>query len=91
MKAFLYLFIIFFAASCNAQSKDSSRRDQKPPNPEQIIKDLDVNKDGKISKKEANGPLAKDFDAIDSNSDGYITLEELKKAPKPKRRERPRE
>ena len=49
---------------------------------------MDANEDGKLSKKEVKGPIKDDFDTIDADEDGFITEEELKKAPKPKRRER---
>ncbi len=44
---------------------------------------MDANKDGKLSKEEAKGPLLNDFAKIDTNSDGFISTEELEKAPKP--------
>jgi hypothetical protein len=55
-----------------------------PPSPEEIMAKLDTNKDGKISREEAQGPLANDFDKIDSNKDNYITLDELKNMCPPK-------
>ena len=51
------------------------------PNPEQIFKMLDTNKDGRISKTEAEKAkrkmLARNFDLIDINKDGFIEKEEL--------------
>ena len=41
---------------------------------------MDVNKDGKIAKEEAKGPLAENFAKIDANEDGFISLEEMKAA-----------
>ena len=43
-----------------------------------ILERLDTNKDGKISKDEARGPLAERFDQIDRNKDGFIDRAELK-------------
>ena len=54
-----------------------------PPSPEQIMIDLDADKDGLISYKEAKGPLKDDFKKIDMNQDGFISKVELEKAPKP--------
>jgi hypothetical protein len=51
-----------------------------PPPPEKVIADLDQDKDGKISKAEAKGPLLDNFDKIDANKDGFITLDEMKAA-----------
>ena len=47
---------------------------------------MDSNKDNKLSKKEVKGPLKDDFSKVDTNKDGFITKEELKKAPKPERK-----
>lgn len=58
----------------------------RPRSFEDLLKRMDTNKDGKLSKEEVRGPLANHFSKIDSNNDGFITKEELKKAPKPNRR-----
>ena len=51
---------------------------QMPP-PEDIMRDNDADKDGKITKEEAKATeLTNFFDLLDSNKDGTITLEELK-------------
>lgn len=71
-----------------AQREEKGERPDGPPNTDQIFKDLDRNEDQKISLKEVKGPLKKDFNKIDLNEDGFITKEELEKAPKPKRREK---
>lgn len=40
---------------------------------------MDEDADGKISRSELTGPLARlDFSAVDSNSDGYLTVEEVR-------------
>ncbi len=46
---------------------------------------MDANNDGKLSESEVKGPLKKDFSKIDTNDDGFLTVEELEKAPKPER------
>lgn len=43
--------------TANAPNQPSDQRGQAPST-EQIMKDLDSNNDGKISKSEAKGPLA---------------------------------
>ena len=70
-----------------APRNNNGERPSGPPSTEKIFQDLDSDKDDKISLKEAKGPLQKDFSKIDTNEDGFITKEELEKAPKPKRRE----
>jgi len=82
----LGLSLIFVSCSSNAQGKAQNPKNDPPKTPsvEKIFKDLDSNKDGKISKAEAKGPLKNDFAKIDLNKDNFITKTELKKAPKPK-------
>jgi Ca2+-binding EF-hand superfamily protein len=43
------------------------------------LADMDTNKDGKISKAEAKGPLARIFDQADTNKDGYLDKDELRR------------
>jgi Ca2+-binding EF-hand superfamily protein len=40
---------------------------------------MDRDKDGAISKDEAPDRLKQNFDRIDSNNDGKVTLDELRK------------
>jgi len=47
-----------------------------------MIGRLDSNGDGKISKSEARGPLAENFDRFDTNNDGFISKSELEEAGK---------
>ena len=41
---------------------------------------LDTNKDGKISKDEARGPIIQAFNQLDTDGDGFISSEELKQS-----------
>ncbi len=52
-------------------------RPQGPPNPEALMERMDANNDQQISKTEAKGPLARDFDKLDADGDGILTLSEL--------------
>jgi len=45
-----------------------------------MMERLDTNKDGKISRDEAQGPLAQAFDRIDANKDGFLDKKELEEA-----------
>ena len=38
---------------------------------------MDANNDGEIIKAEAKGPLVRDFDRVDANGDGKLTVAEL--------------
>jgi Ca2+-binding EF-hand superfamily protein len=64
------------------------RQEKKPPSFTELLKEMDKNEDGKLSKSEVKGPLKEDFSKIDTDDDGFISEKELKKAPKPKRGER---
>ncbi|WP_350292154.1 EF-hand domain-containing protein [uncultured Croceitalea sp.] len=89
IKTALLLFgaTLFFSTNAFAQSQNRSER-KKPPTFEELIEDMDANKDGKLSEDEIKGRLKKDFAKIDTDEDGFITAEEFEKAPKPKRQER---
>src|SRR5947209_1995110 len=43
-----------------------------------LLAQLDTDKDGKISKAEAKGPLAANFDRVDRNMDGFLDRAELR-------------
>ena len=45
---------------------------------EGLLKTMDTDMDGKISRKEAKGKLAEDFDKVDTNKDGYLDRKELR-------------
>ena len=77
------LFTLLTAGLALAQPPQQRDQKQIPPEPSEILKKLDTNEDGKISKEEVEGPLKKQFAKIDTDEDGFLTLEELKKAPRP--------
>ncbi len=81
----LMTLFCFGTFAINAQpDRGGQRGERQQPSTEQIMKHLDANKDGKISKEEARGPLSEHFNKVDSDNDGFITKEELEKAPKPR-------
>lgn len=72
---------VFVFTTINVSAQQQPNRGQKP-SPKKIFELLDKNKDGKISKEEAlkapNKRLSENFSIIDSNSNGYIEMSEVK-------------
>ena len=68
-----------FGQSQNREGK------KKPPTFKELLKEMDADENGKLSKEELKGPLKNDFSKVDSDDDGFITKEEFDNAPKPKR------
>ncbi len=60
---------------------DQAAKPKNPPGPEamvdMILQRMDANKDGKISRSEAQGRILENFDRIDTNKDGYLDRAEL--------------
>jgi len=60
---------------------DPSDKGKGKMSPEAIVQSIfdrmDKNKDGKISRDEAQGRIKDNFDRIDTNKDGYLDKEEL--------------
>lgn len=82
MKKLLFAAGVVLMMSTSVFAQDKERR--QPPPPEKVVAHLDTDKDGKISKAEADkaerGRLKEHFDDVDGNADGYVTTEELKAA-----------
>ncbi|AXT54580.1 YHYH protein [Aquimarina sp. AD1] len=78
------LFVILTLTTLISCKLNQKKKEQQEPNGQrpssaQLIDELDSNKDGKLSKVEVKGPIEDDFNNIDSNNDGFLTLEELNK------------
>lgn len=71
------------AIGCPISSKGGEARGKRggrrggPPSPDKILEMMDKNNDSQVSKSEAHGPLAGDFERLDINKDGFLTKEEL--------------
>ncbi len=90
LKIGITMLAIVLIASCKSSETenkkgDSQRQQGGQPSITQLLEQMDANNDGKLSESEVKGPLKNDFSKIDTNDDGYITKEELEKAPKPER------
>ena len=88
LKTLVIVFGMTVCMSINSYAQPNGKDRKKPPTFEQLLKEMDANEDGKLSKDEVKGPLKDEFEKVDTDEDGFITEEEFKKAPKPKRKER---
>ncbi|WP_308993039.1 EF-hand domain-containing protein [Mariniflexile litorale] len=87
LRTAVLVFGIALFMTNNTFGQSEKRDDRKePPTFKELLKKMDANDDGKLSKEEIEGPLKDHFEKVDADKDGFITEEELKKAPKPKRR-----
>ena len=86
-KTTLLLLSLCIVISCN-DNKLNDKKGQKP-NSAELLSKMDVNKDGKLSKNETDGPINKDFENIDKNKDGFLTAKELETTRKSQGSKRP--
>ncbi|WP_055444802.1 EF-hand domain-containing protein [Lacinutrix himadriensis] len=86
IKKTVLAFGIVVLISNGAFAQSQNRQEKTPPSFSELIKEMDANEDGKLSKDEIKGPLKEDFSKIDTDEDGFISEEEFKNAPKPKGR-----
>jgi Ca2+-binding EF-hand superfamily protein len=68
------------ASSAFAQSPPDAPKGERAHHMHERIKAADKDGDGKISRTEAAAlpRIAKHFDEIDTNKDGFVTMDELK-------------
>lgn len=78
---------LFMSTNSYGQSQDRQERKERPTFAK-LLKEMDANDDGKLSKDEVKGPLKEGFSEIDTDEDGFISEKEFKNAPKPERKER---
>jgi Ca2+-binding EF-hand superfamily protein len=80
------------AAAARAQGMRGMAGRGQMPSAEDLIKELDKNEDGKLSKEEVEGHplLSRNFDEIDADKDGFITKDEIEKFMESRRAAQPR-
>lgn len=97
IKILCSILVIGFMLSCKNKPDRSERNntperedddrlmeeERNPPSAAEIFKIMDANADNKLSLEEIRGPLKNIFPEIDTDKDGFLTKEELEKAPKP--------
>jgi Ca2+-binding EF-hand superfamily protein len=75
--------LLLLATNGQTQTKDAKGpKKLAGKSPDEIVefflKQMDTDKDGKISRAEAKAKLAEAFDKIDTNKDGYLDRKELR-------------
>ena len=61
----------------NRPPRDEQVQPGERPNPDELIRMMDANNDGKLDRTEVRGPLQNDFERMDRNRDGFLTPDEL--------------
>ncbi|MBP8793024.1 MAG: hypothetical protein KBE41_04805 [Lutibacter sp.] len=77
------LFLGMFSLAVSVSAQDGEKKAKPAQTPEKMMKNYDTDKDGSISKSEAeankNQGLFKKFDKVDGDKNGSLSTEELKK------------
>lgn len=75
--------------SKNEIQEEPTQRRTEQPSVIEMLTDMDQDKDGQLSFDESKGPIKENFTQIDTDGNGFLTVEELKNAPKPEKGNRP--
>lgn len=73
------------ATESTTTNQQQNKRERPQGNGNDPFTEMDINKDGLLTKAEAKRPIANDFAKIDLDGVGIITRAEFDKAPKPQR------
>ncbi len=83
MKISLIITALFAASAAYAQAPADAPKGERGARMQEHFKAADKDSDGKISRAEADASLprvAKNFDALDANKDGFVTTDEMRAA-----------
>lgn len=82
MKKYILALSVFGAFTIAANAQTAAPQQEKPKKDKDNFKEMDKDHDGKLSKAEVDASdrkhLQKNFTAIDTNKDMYVTKDELK-------------
>ncbi len=76
------MVLLLVGMGVSAQERSEKPKERKKMAVEEVFKQRDKNEDGKLEKSELIGWVSNDFAKLDSNSDGFLSLEEFSKAAK---------
>lgn len=79
--AFSALFFGFTQAKAQMKKQEAALEKVSIEN---VLAQMDENKDEKISFEEAQGPMKLHFNKLDANKDGFLTADEIKDKKVPK-------
>jgi Ca2+-binding EF-hand superfamily protein len=85
-KTAVLVFGIMIISNISYGQSQGNQERKAPPSSSELIKQMDSDEDGQLSKSEVKGPIKNDFDTIDKNEDGYLSKDELDSAPKPNKK-----
>jgi Ca2+-binding EF-hand superfamily protein len=71
-----------------ARKTTTTAKEGKPAKGADILKKMDKDEDGKISKEEAGDKLKEQFDTLDTDGDGFLSADEIKAGRKMGKREK---
>jgi outer membrane protein assembly factor BamB len=69
--------LVLFAGGASSDTGGADGKQQEPPSYDKMLKDLDKDGDGKISKQEGESAFKGFFDNQDFNKDGFVAREEF--------------
>jgi outer membrane protein assembly factor BamB len=69
--------LVLFAGGASSDTRGPDDKAAEPPSYDKLLKDLDKNEDGKISREEGEKAFKGFFDNQDANKDGFVARDEF--------------